>query len=72
MIKLQTYKLNNLLLSNEILEAYINRFWDDIFTPIKDSKHLMVLCKIEFKNSGYKTLGHLRRLNFTDRELFIE
>ena len=72
MIKFQTYKLNNLLLSNQVLEAYINRFFDDIFSPITDTKHLMVMCKIEFNDSGYKTLGELRRVNFTDRELFIE
>jgi hypothetical protein len=44
----------------------------DIFTKIKDSKHLMILCKVEFNDTGYKTLGHLRSVNFTDKDLFIE
>jgi hypothetical protein len=39
---------------------------------LQDSKHLMVLCKVEFNDSGYKTLGHLRRVNFNDKDLFIE
>jgi len=49
MIKLQTYSIDKLLLTNEVLEAYINNFWNDIFTPIKDTKHLMLMCKVEFK-----------------------
>jgi hypothetical protein len=73
MVKFQTYKLDNLILTNHLLEAYINKFWDDIFRPLSENnKHLMVLCKVEFNDSGYKTLGHLRSVNFTDNELFIE
>lgn len=72
MVKFQTYKLNNLLLTNQLLEAYINHFWNDIFIPLQENKHLMVLCKVEFNDSGYKTLGHLRRVNKADKELFIE
>lgn len=76
MIKFQTYKLNNLILTNPLLESYINIFLirDDIFSSIKENKHLMVLCKVEFQlnDCGYKTLGELRRVNFTDKDLFIE
>jgi hypothetical protein len=74
MIKLQTYSINQLLLSNKVLEAYINNFWIDIFTSIKDTKHLMLMCKVEFMESemGYRTLGDLRRVNFSDKELFVE
>lgn len=32
----------------------------------------MLLCKVEFNDSGYKTLGELRRVNFDDKDLFIE
>jgi len=42
------------------------------FLLVKDSNHLLVLCKVEYRDSGYKTLGPLRRVNFTDKELFIE
>jgi len=74
MIKLQTYPLNKLLLTNEILESYITNFWNDIFTSIKDRKHLMLMVKVEFNESevGYRTLGDLRRVNYSDKELFIE
>ena len=74
MIKFQTYKINNLVLSNQVLESYITQFWMDIFTPIKDTKHLMIMVKVQFTETelGYRTLGHLRRINFDDKDLFIE
>lgn len=75
MIKYQTYNLNNLILSSQVLESYLTKFWSDIFVSYKDNKHLMILCKVESKDSeglSYKTLGHLRRVNFTDKELFLE
>jgi hypothetical protein len=74
MIKLQTYSLNKLLLTNEVLESYITNFWNDIFTSIKDTKHLMLMVKVEFNETemGYRTLGDLRRVNYEDKELFTE
>lgn len=74
MIKTKTYPIvNNLLLTNEILGSYINNFWSDVFTNIKDTSHLMLMCKVQFTESelGYRTLGHLRKVNFEDNELFI-
>jgi len=76
MIRLQSYSVNNNLLTNQILGVYINNFWNDVFAPLIKSgdKHLMLMCKVEFNDSGlgYRTLGDLRRVNFNDRDLFIE
>jgi hypothetical protein len=74
MIKLQTYKINNLPLTNELLVIYIKNFWSEIFNSIKDSSHLLILTKVYFceNEEGYRTLGHLRKVNFIDKELFIE
>ena len=77
MLKYKTYTLTkNTMLSNEILVAYINNFWNDIFTPIINSseKHLMLMCKVEFtdKSLGYRTLGQLRKVNYSDQDLFID
>jgi len=75
MIKLNSFSsINNLPLTNEILVYFINKFWDDIFNEIKDTKHLLILCKIKFTNEelGYRTLGHLRQVNYNDKELFID
>ena len=76
MIKTQSYSVNNNLLTNQILGVYINNFWNDIFTSINESnnKHLLLMCKVQFNDEGlgYRTLGDLRRVNFNDRDLFIE
>ena len=74
MIKLRTYTLpNNITLSNKVLETYITNFWNDIFENIKDS-HLLIMCKINFSQEemSYRTLGNLRRVNYEDKDLFIE
>src|SRR6266550_1942327 len=74
MIKTQTYSINNLPITNEVLTVYINKFWSEIFENIKDAKHLLLLCKVQFKSEemGYRTLGHLVQTNYSDKELFIE
>lgn len=79
MIKYITYKLNKeLILTNEVLNAHILQFWNEVFAPINQSetvKHLMVLCKVKYSGTegeGYKTLGPLRRVEFKDKDLFIE
>jgi len=82
MLKIQSYSINNLLLTNKILEwrsRYINKFWEDIFSKLINDghKYLMVICKVDYVSvgdelGGYRSLGHLRKLNFEDKELFIE
>jgi len=80
MLKSQSYAIKNLLLTSKVLEVYINKFWEDIFSPlvVGESKYLMLMCKVDFIDSenndleGYRSLGHLRKVNFTDKEAFIE
>jgi hypothetical protein len=74
MIQIKKYPIQNILLSKQVLSIYINKFWNDVFSQIKSGNHLWLMCKVNFTEAeqGYKTLGHLRRVNFTDKELFIE
>jgi len=74
MIKIKNYTTNNDIITNELLVTYINNFWIEIFKEIKDTNHLLILCKAQFtqEEMGYRTLGHLRKVNFSDRKLFIE
>ena len=74
MIQLKSYSISqNITLTSQVLETYINNFWEDIFKSIKDS-HLMIMCKVQFtdESMGYKTLGHLVKTNYEDKDLFIE
>jgi len=75
MVKIKSYPIiSNLTLTNELLVSYIKNFWMDIFNDIKDTSHLMLMCKVNFadEKTGYRTLGHLRKVNFNDKELFID
>jgi len=73
MIQRQSYPISNLVLTNELLIVYIHRFWSDIFSKMKDSNHLMLMCKVQYMDSdlGYRSLGDLRKVNFEDRDLFL-
>jgi hypothetical protein len=82
MIQFKIYKINQqLILSSEVLNSYVLKFWDDVFNPINQTnkvKHLMVLCKVKYSETeveaevepSYKTLGPLRRVEFKDLDLF--
>jgi hypothetical protein len=74
MIKIKSYPILDVLLTKKVLNVYISQFWNEIFSPIKNSKHLWLMVKVNYSEEelGYKTLGHLRRVNFTDKELFLE
>lgn len=76
MINLKTYNIQNLTLTHNLLSSFIIKFWNDIFAPLNNKKtHLMLMVTVEFNNSdenlGHRTLGHLRKVNFTDKDLFI-
>ena len=75
----KTYSLHHdLLLNREVLSQYISRFWDEVFSPLnkKGNTHLMLLCRVSFvelvEGTNHKTLGPLRKVEFKDKELFIE
>jgi hypothetical protein len=76
MLKIKSYSINkNFTLTSQLLTIYINAFWDEIFSNIvtNGDKHLMLLCKVEFSEIelGYRTLGHLRKVHFSDKILYI-
>ena len=75
MIQIKSYSIiNKLTLTNELLVTYINSFWMDIFKDIKDNSHLLLMCKVQFSDEimSHRTLGHLVKVNFADKELFID
>jgi hypothetical protein len=69
----------NIVITNEVLSSYITRFWDEAFTPLinkGETYHLMILCKIAYSESidsfTYKTIAPLRRVEYTDKDLFVD
>jgi len=74
MIQLKSYPISQSLLSKKVLSVYITQFWNEVYAQIKGEKHLWLMCKVNFSENqlGYKSMGHLRRVNFTDKDLFID
>lgn len=72
MIHLKKYELKDIPLTNEILSIYIDMFWSEVFNENKED-HLFLLNRIKFTdiNQGYRTLGHLVKVNYEDKELFL-
>jgi len=80
MIKIQKYTspasgTSSLHLTNKTVNSYITKFWSDVYSPIintSSNKHLMILVKVQYSETilGYRTLGHLRKVNYSDKELF--
>lgn len=72
MIQLKTYPLKDISLSNEILSIYIDKFWSEVFIENKENL-LFLLCKVRFSETdqGNRTLGHLVKINYEDKSLFI-
>jgi hypothetical protein len=76
MIKSQSYNIKNLVLTKEIFSSFLNIFWNDVYTSIDKggNKYIMILCKVYFADGilGYKTIGKLSAVNYTDKELYLE
>ena len=76
MIKTRTYPIKNLFLVRGVLSTFVIKFWNEVYNKINkinSNQHLMILVKVEFTDDqGYRTLWHLRRVNFEDRDQFID
>src|SRR6202035_652500 len=75
MIKIKSYPIKGLYINKDVLSTFISKFWDNVFKSIikNNSKHLMILVKVQYSEElGYRTLGHLRSVNFEDKNQFIE
>lgn len=77
MIQTKIYPTKDLYLSKGVVTSYITKFWNDKFSKLilkNVEQHIMLLVKIQFSenDSEYRTLGHLRSVNFEDKEAFLE
>jgi len=71
MIKLKKYPITNSYLNSKMLSSYINQFWNEVYSTIKGEQHLWLMCKVNFSENGYKTIGHLRRVNFDEKDSYL-
>ena len=73
MIKQRLYNLpTSSTINATTLTSSINSFWNDVFTStIQNNHHLLLLCKVQFINKEHRTLAEMRKVNYGDKELFI-
>lgn len=77
MINNYIYNASNLAITKEVATTYINMFWNDTYQGIINSNkesHIMLILKVQFadESMGYKTIGHLRKVNFIDKDRYIK
>ena len=69
------YKLSKgIILNNNTLTKYIDSFWNDILSvnPSRYNIHTLILCKVQFNNNQTRTLAGMRKVNFSDKDLFTK
>ena len=62
----------NTTITPQVLSSTVNKFWSEVFKPLSKNSHLILMCKVNYLDSGYKTLGDSRRVNIEDLNLFID
>ena len=73
MILTQKYNLpKGTNLNNTVLSNFINTFWADTLSSHSANKHFLILCKVIFINNETRTLANMRKVNFSDKDLFID
>ena len=58
---------SEMLFNNDLLKKYLSKFWTDKVEPI-DNAHLLFLCRLQWENGEFATVGELQRLNKEDKE----
>lgn len=63
------YPIYNLsILTEEVLEKYINLFWKDVISKISTDQHILLLLKVKFTDNQYKSLNDLQKINIKSKE----
>ena len=65
-------KVNNKIFTKDLFEKLFNKFWVTIENNFTNVNHMFILLKIKYNNGDFVTIGKLQRLNFTDKQWFID
>ena len=60
-------RAEEMLFTNDLLKKYLNKFWVEKVDKI-DNTHLLFLCRLQWENGEFATVGELQRLNKEDKE----
>jgi len=67
------YKFNPaILLTEQLLEEYINLFWKNIISKISDNQHVLLLLKVKFEDNQIRTLNELQTINISSKDGLLQ
>jgi DNA polymerase type B, organellar and viral len=61
-----------MLFTNDLLKIYLNKFWSEVMNKLDDNKHIIFLCRLQWDNGEFATLGNLQRLNKEDKDYIYD
>jgi len=66
------YSLKDLpILTDEVLGNYINLFWKDVMSQIKDNQHVLLLIRVKFENNQIATLSDMQTINKSSKDYLL-
>jgi hypothetical protein len=58
------YKLSPpVVITEQILNIYVNLFWKEVMSKIKNDQHVLLLLKVKFEDNQIRTLSELQTIN---------
>jgi hypothetical protein len=67
------YPLNiGLILTEHNLVNYINLFWQDVMSSIKDNQHVLLIIRVKFENNQIVSLSNMQTINLSSKDILIE
>jgi len=74
-LALSTLDKGTVLLTDQIIDKYINLFWKDVMSSIEKNQHVLLLIRVKFEDNQIITLSNLQNINNSSSDnlsLFIK
>jgi DNA polymerase type B, organellar and viral len=67
-----TINFGRKVFTTSLFKNKFNKFWKDILSEFNENNHLFIILKIKYVNNDFVTIGKLQRLNFSDKDWYID
>ena len=65
------FNIKNKVFTKILFESKFNTFWEKIEQEFSGNNHMFILFKVKYIGSDYVTIGKLQRLNFSDKDWYL-
>jgi len=66
------FNIKKQIFSQELLEAYFNKFWKIVSPKLLEDSHIYILLKFQFEDGNIHTIGKLIRIDNNNYKTFID